>query len=407
MISSKKSFFDFINENLNNDILSLRLSLKKTKESSHLSNKTNDFAIVQIECRQKARTKLSGFLSNFKFLFPDTLSAEQASHEAIARYHAYLSADCHTILDMTAGLGIDAMTMAKKGKKVTAVDIDNKRSSILRYNCHQLGITTLEAVCADSMEIIADEEKLYDLIFIDPSRRDSNNNRFHNLRACVPDVVGNKELLLNHGSKILIKASPMLDISETLNDFPEARSIKAVGVKGECKEILVEISSASNNNVNQEIKLEAINLDTGGNIISQFSVVKSIPGIYTDYASKNDLITGKYLLEPSAMVMKLSPWHQISERFKAKKLGKNSHLFISEEKPEGFPGRVTSIERILSKKDFTSFKGKAASVVSRNHPQTADSLRKQLQLIEGDSRFIYATRIGEKPILIEARIIKD
>lgn len=423
----------FIHQNSDRDVNSLRLSMKK----GHYDFDT-ELALTQIECRQKYRTKLHDFLENPDFLFPDTVSGEQASHQAVARYHASLAEGYSRILDMTAGLGIDAFSFAKTGAEVTAIELNPAKAEILKKNVTTLNLPNLTAINADSISYLKDDferripsmegkplttqsqdlERMTSgyksMIFIDPARRDATNKRVYNLRDCSPDVLENQELLLKFAEKVLIKASPLLDITQTIKDFPAISAIRTVGVKGECKEVLIELSKVkpesgkpvmteeeqetSKEKSGSGILLEAINLDTDGRILSKFQTRTSSSQTFNTLQSlpSNE---PSYLLEPSAMVMKLAPWEEIGNRYNAEKLGKSSHLFITDTLPQEFPGRVTKILKVIKKQDRKSLAGLPASVISRNHPLKAEEIRKTFKLKEGDQYFIYATRIGDLPII--------
>ena len=405
MYLTSPDFYKFLEENKDSDPLRLRLS--KVSDSFD-----KNFAITQIECRIKCRQKLPFFISNKFFLFPDPTAAQQASHQAIARYHDHLAGADSKILDMTAGLGIDAMTLSfNQNRTVTAIELDEKKSDILMHNTEIFQLSNLTVINNDSITFLNNSADFFDLIFIDPSRRDTKNNRVFRFQDCSPDVVAYQELLTAHAKRVIIKASPLLDISKTLRDFRNLKSIRAIGVKGECKEILIEIGSNSydvrksqliNFGYGEEttpIILEAVNLDSKGNVISSFKITKDEEISSILYADPQDLKPDVYVLEPSPMMMKISPWNKICKEFEAKKFAPSSHLFISEKYPDKFPGRVCRFKHFITKKDRKSLSGFPASVVSRNHPLSSDEIRKVYNLKEGDSHFIYATRIGQKPVI--------
>lgn len=432
-----ENLFTFVKENAHQDTDKLRLKLKQKNFDFNL-----DFALTQIECRKRFSTKLRKFLENSSFLFPDVVSGEQCSHPAVARFHAsQIPPHTKSILDMTAGLGIDAMELAKVAKKVTAIDLNKTKAEILVHNAKSLNINNLDVFIADSIEFLKDPvlhlkfsqqlsgypyndpididtiPKVYDVIFIDPARRDGSNHRVYNLRDCSPDVIENIGLLRSKAKKVFIKASPLLDITQTIKDFPDVKSICTVGVKGECKEILIELDglkiNQDNGIINEEnsdsypsknILLEAINLDSEGNVLSRFSFQSQFPfpsnSVISYVETENEFRPGTFILEPSAMMMKLSPWEEICETFKAKKFSSSSNLFITNELSANFPGRVTKFEKIITKKDRKSLMGLPASVVTRNYPLSSEELRKSLKLKEGDSNFIYASRVGKHPLVL-------
>lgn len=387
---------NFVITNIDKAPLELRL---KSDIKSH--DDIFNFAILQIECRKKNKTKLQSFIENPDFIFPDAISAQQASHEAVAKFHASLVNPKDSVLDMTSGLGIDTLSFARVGRQVTAIDIDYRKSEILKHNATLLGLKNVMCHNSDSLEYLAGQEDCYDIIFIDPSRRGEENKRLYNLRECSPDIISNFETVRQKTKRLIIKGSPMLDISQTLKDFSGIAAIRCIGVKGECKEVLIDINTEKANN--EDILMEAINLDNDGNILSCFDCgnPKELTGNVI-FAEISDIKKDSYILEPSSMVMKFAPWEYICHKYDAKKLDVSSHLFITDNPPQDFPGRVTKIKKIISKKDWQQIKGMAASVISRNHPLSPETLRKDLKLKEGDENFIYATRLNKKPILIHS-----
>lgn len=394
-------FNEFIKEYEFHDPNVLRLSLDKKKFDFDL-----DLALIQIECRKKHRSKFKNFIQDNTFLFPEGLSAEQASHQAIARFHASLVGTNNKVLDISAGLGIDSFSFSMENNSVTAIELNSRKADFLKLNAKNLGLQNITVINTDSILYLKETSGHFNIIFADPARRDSSNQRLHNLRDCSPDVIGNLDLLKNKGDKIFIKASPLLDIVQTVKDFSDVIAVRAVGVKGECKEILIEIDSEMSKLSPGQLVLEAVNLDEEGIINSSFSVKGIVPDIFQklinneEYALVEDLKPGAYILEPSAMLMKIAPWPEIITKFKAKKFGKSSNVFITEEKPVDFPGRVTQLIKIIKKQDRKSLEGFPASVVSRNYPLSSETLRKSLKLKEGDNHFVYGTKVEDKPILL-------
>ncbi len=406
-------FFDFIASHINGDPIKLRLSLH-----DKATNFDVDFALTQIESRKKCSRKLKNFIQNKKFLFPSTLSAEQASHQAVAQFHASLLSDC-TLLDMTAGLGIDAMTMAENASEAVAIELDPLKAATLKYDSELLGKRNLEVINADSVDWLEKSDRRFDIIFIDPARRKEDNSRAYNFHDCLPDIIALQDSLLNRSKHLIIKASPLLDVTQTLKDIRNVTAIRALCVQGECKEILVEASRHDNTSANLSltpILYEAIDLNEAGAIISRFSYSSQpespAPAPETEpsyasetlpsYASESDLSNGSYLYEPNAAVMKLAPWKELSTKFPSlKKLAPSSHLFTSPELYPEFPGRVLRIERVIEKKDRKSLKGLPVNVAVRNYPLSVAELRKTLKVKEGKDHFLYGTTLS-KPILILA-----
>lgn len=399
----------FVQNNIKENPSPLRL-----KYHGKINDFDLNFALTQIESRQKTKKKLASFIKDQRFIFPSTLSAEQASHEAVAAYHATLIEKNSELLDMTAGLGIDVMTMAQRCGHATACELDDIKAQALRHNCEVLGLDNIAIVAGESIEWISKIDKHFDTIFIDPARRGEDNARTYNFHDCQPDIMKLQDILSSKTSRLLIKASPLLDVAQTLKDINNVRAIRAICVNGECKEILVEtLYIPSLLPLPASVLKEAIDLKDDGTLISKFSFYDtseteadsstSDPVNCIPYALETDVMPGHYLYEPNAAVMKLAPWNELCRTFDGlKKLASSSHLFISEKKHENFPGRILKIEKRIEKKDRKTLKNLPVNVTVRNYPLSASELRKQLKVREGSDLFIYGTRISA-PLLILAK----
>ena len=401
-------FFTFIASNSSADISALRLKLHGKALSFDL-----DLALIQIECRRKCSSKLKKFVSNCHTIFPSTVSSEQASHEAVANFHSSLISCNDRILDMTAGLGIDSFAFSSVAKEITSCEIDPVKASFLKYNIEVSGTSNMKAICCDSMEFLSRCDNNFDLIFVDPARRGNGNSRVYNFKDCKPDILSGMNLLLSRAETVMIKASPFLDISQTLRDIPCAKTIRAISVKGECKEILIEASLHHQNKstANGNILAEAIDLNADGTVKSRFQFFikrdetnceiseKSFAAIR--YVSAEEISPGKFIYEPNAPVMKLAPWHELCERYPSiKKAAASSHLFFSDIVISDFPGRILEITDIPDKKRLKSLKGEKINVVTRNYPMQASDLKKKLGLLEGDDTFLYASRLSDSSLIL-------
>lgn len=390
MVEYSKDFYDFIQHNADRDVQGLRLKYHGKKSDFDL-----DFAITQIECRRKCSKKLKKLLDNPYFIFPDAVVAEQSTCQAVASYHAMLVSPDETVLDMTAGLGIDALTMAEKGCNVTALEISDNRVDVLKHNGHF--IPALRTVCADSIEWLKLAEEHFDTIFIDPSRRPDADRRVFRLNDCLPDVVANKNLLLSSCDRLLIKTSPILDIQSILKDYPDANAISAISVKGECKEILIEVSGITDN-----CRFKAIDLDMEGNVISAFETFPE-PFNEINYLENHDIPSGWFLYEPNASMMKISPWGSVAVRWNnLLKFDPSSHLYGSYDMIEDFPGRILKIVGTVSMKEARLFARQGVNITVRNFPMTAEQLRKKLKAPEGSDAFLYGSKIKGQNVLIAA-----
>lgn len=406
-----EEYLKFIMDYAHSDVNALRLQYHGKSMPFSV-----DDACMQIEMRRKTAGKLPWFLHHPGFRFGTAQSAEQASNQNVALFHAFLIGHNRSVLDMTAGLGIDAMTIAMRGNRVTAYEFETERVEALRHNADILGINDLTVVKGDSVLHLQQSEEHYDWIFVDPARRDSGNNRCFLLQDSLPDVVSHQDLLLAHADNVLIKASPLLDITQTLRDFSNVRSIIILSYKNEVKEVLIHLSPSPASLVSSsplsfsaepegEVKLpsspliQAIDLADGAPAFPDGAPAvrfRFIAGGATQaaisYATSEAIAPGIYLYEAGAAMRKLQCASQICARYTdIKSLAKDSGLFVSETLHADFPGRICTVKAILSAKQLKALKDNHCRVVSSCYPMSAADLRKKFRLKEGEDMTLYAT----------------
>lgn len=406
-----EEYLKFIMDHAHSDVNALRLQYHGKSMPFSV-----DDACMQIEMRRKTAGKLPWFLHHPGFRFGTAQSAEQASNQNVALFHAFLIGHNRSVLDMTAGLGIDAMTIAMRGNRVTAFELETKRVEALRHNADILGIDDLTVVKGDSVLHLQQSEEHYDWIFVDPARRDSGNNRCFLLQDSLPDVVSHQDLLLAHADNVLIKASPLLDITQTLRDFSNVRSIIILSYKNEVKEVLIHLSPGPASLVSSsplffsaepegEVKLpsspliQAIDLADGtpafpaGAPAVRFRFIADCATqAAISYAASEAIAPGMYLYEAGAAMRKLQCASQICARYTdIKSMAKDSGLFVSETLHADFPGRICTVKAILSAKQLKALKDSRCRIVSSCYPMSAADLRKKFRLKEGEDMTLYAT----------------
>ena len=422
-----EEYLEFIKDHEHSDVNALRLQYHGKSMPFSV-----DDACMQIEMRRKTAGKLPWFLHHPGFRFGTAQSAEQATNQNVALFHAFLIGRNRRVLDMTAGLGIDAMTIALRGNHVTAYELQTERVEALRHNAEILGIDELTVVQGDSVRHLQQSEEHYDWIFVDPARRDSGNNRCFLLQDSLPDVVSHQDLLLAHADNVLIKASPLLDITQTLRDFSNVRSIIILSYKNEVKEVLIHLSpgpaalgpaalvSSSPLSFSAEPEgevkppssplIRAIDLADcapafpDGAPAVRFRFIAGCPTqAAISYASSEDIAPGMYLYEAGAAMRKLQCASQICDRYSdIKSLAKDSGLFVSETLHADFPGRICHVKAVLSAKQLKTLKDSRCRVVSSCYPVCAADLRKKFRLKEGEDMTLYATttRDGSRMMIL-------
>ncbi|MDE7355465.1 MAG: class I SAM-dependent methyltransferase [Rikenellaceae bacterium] len=193
---------------------------------------------TQIKLLERCRTKLPLFYRH-RCIIPE-VSFEQASsqHTALARR---LGGD--KAIDLTCGLGCDAYFLSRRYRHVTAVERDELLADIARHNFKLLGADNIDVICADSADFVKSLTESFDLIYVDPARRDGTR-RLLLLQECSPDVVALADTLCRLSDKIVVKASPLFDVDEAGRLFGSYGSVdvETVSLDGECKEVMIYVA---------------------------------------------------------------------------------------------------------------------------------------------------------------------
>ena len=400
MMQFPDSFWEFIDTNRNVEPSALRLKYHGKPNPDF----DIDFAILQIECRKKYGKKLADTLARFpRFIFPTSLSGEQATSDLLASYHASLLPEGIAVADLTAGLGIDALHLSAKCTSFTAVEIDALKADALAYNTQGTGIRVACDDCQLWIDKAAENGERYDMLFIDPARRATDGKRIFALSECQPDVTTMLHTMRNVSKALMVKASPMLDITHTASELPGATRIIALGTVTECKELdaIVDLTADCG-----EYTVEATTLTKDGASTFAFTPSQERNAAAT-YAMPQE---GGYIYEAYPAVMKAAPFNLLSQQFEIGKLHPNTHLYTSAtltERQQEFPGQIWRIERVLpyeSKhikrlaKEYPQMQ-----VATRNFDMQADALRKKLGIKDGGQlRLFAATAYPNKKIMIVA-----
>lgn len=345
----------------------------------------------QIAGYQKARQKLPAWCGTVGILFPKPLALEQCSSEATARFKASCMQGS-SFADLTSGFGVDAYFMSDRFDTGISAEIDQDLIELQRHNHYLLGCRNLTYVHQSAAEFLKNSEREFDWIYIDPSRRTESKRRFR-FEDCKPDVVSLLPALFRLAPNVLIKASPLLDITAGIAALRGVRKVIAVEQGGECRELLFLLDRSYSG----EVEIEASVLDTGYSLGFAKSEEAIAPIVYSDPSD--------FLYLPSAALQKAGAFRLLADRFALGKLAPNTHVYTSADKVNGFPGRTF---RVLAKvKPDPSavrqyFPGGRALAVSRNHPLAADQLLKKCKLKPGGTRYLIALRGCRKNFLMVA-----
>lgn len=361
-----------------------------------------DFAILQIECRRKASKKLAETLQNKQFLFPNTLSAEQCTSDLLSKFHAMLIDDGVSMVDLTCGLGIDVYHFAKKAKHVIAVERIPEIAKVVTHNANILGLSNVSMENIDCCEFIKRTDVHFDVAFIDPARRGDSGKRLYALSDCEPDVTVIIDDIKRICDKLIIKVSPMLDISQIKRELSEVSEIYTIGTPQECKEIIAVLDFTAKEE-SEDIHAVTLTKDEVVKFSFEQNDLNSVP----NYKIPQEQW---YIYEPFPSIMKAAPFRLLSEKYNISKLHSNTHLYTSQVCENDFPGEIFKIEKIIpfSSKEIKKFSVQypQINVATRNFFMSADDLRRKLKVKDGGDKRVFGCTIldGSRQLIIATKV---
>ncbi len=397
----------FIREHRRDDVRSLALQARRYPSVDMPA------AITQISGRQIAKEKIPAWAGNENILYPAHLSLEQCSSQVTAQYKAEIignlprtrqehPAKAGTFTDLTGGFGIDCAFLSSRFGHATYVERQEALCRIAAHNFPALGLNHISVCHADSVRHLQEMEPV-DCIFIDPARRDGHGGKTVAIGDCEPDIAALEELLLRKARHVLVKLSPMLDLTLALNDLKHVREAHIVSVGNECKELLLLLGQGETLPTD-DIPIHCVNFTSA----PAPQALVFTRGQEKECACPYTPLLKPYLYEPNASVLKAGAFRSLSSLYKIEKLHPNSHLYTSDSLLPDFPGRKFRITSScgFGKKEVKEMLAaeKKANLTVRNFPATVAELRKRLKLAEGGDTYLFATTLADgKKVLIRCQ----
>lgn len=426
---------EFIQEYREKDTRQLAL------QSARFPDVDMPYALDQIKGWQTARRKLPTWAACDGIVYPPHLSMEQCSSEPTAQYKLNLAMEwarrvdhASSMTDLTGGFGVDFSFTSCAFASATYVERNAQLCHMVEHNLPLLGIDNAKVVCADAVDYLSTLD-MQTMIFLDPARRDQHGAKTVMLADCTPDVVQLLPQLLKKSRFTMLKLSPMLDWHKAVEDLQGmVREVHIVSVGGECKELLLVLSEE----MESELKVFCADLEAGGgsgeaglsggssrSSCSSLSSEPSFPRtpsspstpslsaslfVYAPGSSSPapnstfNIQHSTFLFEPNASIMKAGCFDELAAAYGVSPVSRNSHLFLSAEPVDGFPGRSFSIERVttLNKRELRQALAgiEKANIATRNFPLSVAELRKRLKLKDGGDVYIFATTTAEDEHLL-------
>jgi len=370
---------NYIHANLKTDLHSLLL------KKSPFSGISMQEIVQQIKGKKVAEKKFP-FLLCDGIIFPPNLNLEQASSEATGNYKGSL-VNGKSMADLTCGFGIDAFFVSRNFDEITLVEQNAGLFEIVEHNWNVLD-KKATFINSKLEKFLSENSQHFDLIYLDPARRDENKNKVFLLEDLSPNMLEIQEEILKISDQVLIKLSPLIDLSYLISVMKNVAEIHIVAVKNDVKELLVRMHSDKANNV----KIKCVNLETTEPDFEFY--FEEVSSAVSQYSKPQ-----KYLYIPNNSVMKSGAFNLISKKFNLRKLHPNTHFYTSEEKNQNFPGRILSIESIDPK---AVEKGGKYNIISKNYPLTPDEIRKKYKLKDGGNRYMIFTQDIQGKIILKS-----
>ena len=471
--SDMDSFEKFIVENGNADTVRLVMACKEwpVPEDAELAElDAKSLAVNTIEGRRRLRKKLPEWVACTGLVYPSSLCAEQCSSSDTARYKASIvqrifneyvgtvasmvGDPCRTtgsatkgtesvpdknspttrnqsvtelaevtipsrgkVADLTGGLGVDSWAFSEVAEEVLYNEMNPALAAAARHNFKALGVTNIfiknsEATSDSLKDIFGDFRP--DVIFLDPARRDSAGKKVFLLEDCSPDVLKILPELFGISRFVLLKLSPMADITmaverlgRTYEEYLEkasgkgwngqwVREVHVVASGGECKELLILLDGEWNEGYSLTCREDGKTLTFKPEEITKAK------------AGYPDSTFARIIFEPGKSLTKAGVSNAICERFGLVKLARFTHLYTiseplsdSESEQRTAPlkdfGKVFYVKEILPlNKSSMKDVGKRyphSEVSAKNIPMSSDELRTRLKVKSGDDAHIFGVRI--------------
>ena len=385
-----------------------RLALSRSKYAADVDD--FDLALTTLEVRRKLRTKVPQWYAVPSLRFPLRLSGEQCSSASTAHYKASLVQG--RVADLTGGLGVDSWAFAQVAAEVLYNEMRPELAAAAEHNFRELGLTNVRVrnceLAASSCpaptghplaQVLAGFAP--DVIFLDPARRASDGRKVFRLEDCQPDVLQLLPELLAAAPRVLLKLSPMADITLVCKQLGPVREVHVVAAEGECKELL--------------LLLERGYIGPYSLFVFENGAVIEIPG----QAGNDGTVIGNgvmadpdrpsFLFEPGKALLKAGAF-DLPCRYGLAKLGRHTHLYTASAPVEALTpfGKWFRILEVapLDKRSIRDI-GKRypkASVTARNIPLTSDALRKKLSVSDGGTLHIFGVKSIEDNLLLVCKV---
>ncbi|VFA40894.1 class I SAM-dependent methyltransferase [Chryseobacterium indologenes] len=374
-----KDIQTYISANLKTDLHSLLLKKSPFPEVSMHE------IVQQIKGKQVAEKKFP-FLLKEGIIFPPQLNLEQSSSEKTALYKSEILRG-KKLIDLTSGFGIDAWYLSQNFEDITLIEQNAELLETVEHNWSVLG-RKARFINRKLEDFLEENHEVFDVIYLDPARRDQNKNKVFLLEDLSPNILEIQEKLLSISSEVVIKLSPLIDLKYLISVVSDIFRIDIIALKNDVKEVVAFLSKE----VSKDIICHCVNLESGESVFTyEFGEEENAQSEYTD--------PEKFIYIPNNSILKAGVFNLISQKFGLKKLHPNSHFYTSSEKVKNFPGRVFEMKMIDSKEIK---KKEQFNIISKNYPLKPEEIKKKYGLKDGGKDYLIFTQSKKGKIILKS-----
>lgn len=365
----------FIRENQHKDIPELIL------KGSPFKNVSIQELATQLKGYKIASKKFPEYYKTEGIIYPPSLNLEQTSSEITAKYKASLI-DGELGIDITGGLGIDSYFLSEKFDEFIYCELNMSLAEIARHNFKILEAENIKVKSENGLSVLETSEKRFDWLYCDPARRDSAGGKVFKLEDCEPHIPSSLDLIFEYTDNVMIKTSPVLDITAGIKELKFVKEIHIIAIKNEVKELLWILKK----DFSEKPEIKTVNFKK--NTVQEFSGNQD-----STFKKANMAEPKSYLYEPNAALMKSGLYDILAFVTGTEKLHEHTHLYTSEI-PVQFPGRsfqVTDIMKYGSSDLKKKLKSLKANITTRNFPDSVEKIRKKFKVRDGGEDYIFFT----------------
>lgn len=372
-------FKHFVIENVQKDSFALSLSTKMT------SNSLLQQFTQQLHLYQKAAYKLPSFVE--KFCLFTLKSYEQCSSQATALYKTSLFSK-GKVLDLTGGLGVDDWAFAAAGNEVVSLEPDQDLNELAEYNFRLLGVNhCIQRISGKAEDYLHNKNETFGCVYCDADRR-PGGKKVYDLSESVPDILSLMHKIFSCTSTLLIKASPMVDITSCIRQLQCVERAIVVQWREEVREVLFLVKK----DFAGEASISAVEVDDKGNVLQEISSAKANAPILIEKA------VSRFLYEPVPAVVKAALVNEVAATFGLSRVGINSAYLIGNKEGIAFWGRTFRIQTIMPykpevlKKYLKEKNIVKANVAKRDFPLQVEDIRKKFKLKDGGNDYLFFSK---------------